>query len=109
MQAEQQAVLEERDGLRLKLKRAQEVSSMLEKQQGSHNGGTSNPAAEARLVELTRKVAVFEVNEAALSRRFIAQAEQLKIEQEAKQRIEADFVEMEVRASVVMKAFSFRA
>jgi hypothetical protein len=66
------------------------------------DGGGIGSGNEARVVELTRKVAVFEVNEAMLSRRYIAQAEQLKIESEAKNRIEADFVEMEVIPDFVM-------
>ena len=55
-----------------------------------------SPVVEERLVELTRKVAVLEVNEAVLSRRYMAQADQLKVEQEAKHRVETDFIEMEV-------------
>lgn len=88
--------MEERDGLKLKLKRAHEVSNMLD----NKDGGVVGAGTEARLVELTRKVAVFEVNEAMLSRRFISQAEQLKIESEARNRIELDFVEMEVSVFV---------
>jgi hypothetical protein len=99
LEAEHQSLLEERDGLRLKLKRTQEVTQLLERQDG---GGGSEAVLEGRVIELTRKVAVFEVNEAVLSRRFIAQSEQLKAEQESRQRVEADFVEMEVSVITIL-------
>lgn len=51
--------------------------------------------ADSKYKECSRKLAVYEVNEAILARKFQALTEQLKEEQTLRQRVEEDFVEME--------------
>jgi hypothetical protein len=77
-------LLYERDDLKLKLKRISESMEPLSPQD-----------ADTKCKELTRKLAVYEVNEAILARKFSTLSEQLKEEQTIRQRVEEDFVEME--------------
>ena len=77
----------ERDDLRLKLRRMTDMAQLLQ---------SENPTAlTSTLTDLTRKVTIYEVNEAVLSRKFIAQSEQLTQEQQTRQALESDFIEME--------------
>ncbi len=78
---------EERDDSRLKLRRMQEMADLLQREDKS--------AIEAKLAEQTRKITVYEVNEAILSRKYVAQSDQLAQEMAAKAALEHDFVEME--------------
>lgn len=81
------ALNDERDDLRLKLRRMQDMAELLQKEDKESIG--------LQLTDLTRKVTIYEVNEAVLSRKYIAQSEQLQQEQAARQLLEGDFVEME--------------
>lgn len=81
------ALNEERDDLRLKLRRMQDMAELLQRE--------DKEAIGLQLTDLTRKVTIYEVNEAVLSRKYIAQSEQLQQEQSARQQLEHDFVEME--------------
>lgn len=85
--ADSLALHAERDDLKLRLKRTQESLDVLQREDKS--------SVEAKLAELSRKVIVYEVNETVLSRKFVSQSEQLVLEQQIRQRLEADFVEME--------------
>ncbi len=78
---------DERDDLKLKLQRMQDVLNHVKKEDPD--------SLEARLVEATRKVAVYEINEAVLSRKFISQTEILDAEKEKSNKYEQEFVEME--------------
>lgn len=57
--------------------------------------GEDPTATAQQLTDLTRRVTIYEVNEAVLSRKYIAQSEQLAQEQTHRQGLERDFVEME--------------
>lgn len=87
MKSEAAVLLEQRDDLNLKLRRMQDMAELLQREDPE--------LVQLKLNELTRKVTILEVNEAVLSRKFIAQSEQLKQEQSARLRLENDFVEME--------------
>ena len=75
------------DDLTLKVKRFQ---ALIE-----HSNNEDPAALEARLLEATRKLTVYEVNESILSRRYAAKAEQCEHEACERARIESNFVEME--------------
>lgn len=77
----------ERDDLKLKLSRLSDLHSLL-KSEDQH-------AIEQRLIETTRKLTIYEVNETILSRKYIAQSEQLTAVEVVKTQLESDFVEME--------------
>lgn len=82
-----QALLHERDDLKLKLKRSSELTDHMKK---------GDPEAlENKLVEATRKMAILETNESVLSRRYTSLQEISEEEREQRQKLEADFVEME--------------
>jgi hypothetical protein len=81
------ALRTERDDLKLRLKRTQETLDILQKE--------DKASIEAKILELNRKVIIYEVNEAVLSRKFVSQSEHLILEQQTRQRLESDFVEME--------------
>jgi chromosome segregation ATPase len=87
LKKEHVALNEERDDLRLKLRRMQDMAELLQREDKESIG--------LQLTDLTRKVTIYEVNEAVLSRKYIAQSEQLQQEQIARQHLESDFVEME--------------
>lgn len=77
----------ERDDLRLKLRRAEETIALLQKEDPD--------SIESKLRELSRKLAVYEVNEAVLSRRYTAQKEQLESELQRRQELELEGVNIE--------------
>ena len=78
---------DDNDDLKLKLKNQQDILLKIK---------TEDPEAlEAKLVDLTRKVAVYEINETKLSRKYTSQAEMLQTEREQRQKLEAEFVDME--------------
>lgn len=77
----------ERDDLQLKVRRMQEVTSHLNREDPK--------SIEDKLMEVSRKLTIYEVNEAILARKYTSQAEQLANEQQTRERIEANFVEME--------------
>ena len=81
------ALNEERDDLRLKLRRMQDMAELLQRD--------NQDSIHLKLAELTRKVTIYEVNEAVLSRKYIAQSEQLQQEVTTRLSLETDFVEME--------------
>ena len=82
-----QTLLYERDDLKLKLKRSSELTDHMKK---------GDPEAlENKLVEATRKMAVLETNESVLSRKYCSLQEIADKEREERQKLEADFVEME--------------
>lgn len=85
--SELKGLLEDRDDLRLKLRRMHELSESLKQSDAT--------SMQAKISELTRKVTIYEVNEAVLSRKYTSQAEQLQLETEKMQRLQVDFVEME--------------
>jgi hypothetical protein len=87
LKKEHAALNDERDDLRLKLRRMQDMADLLQRE--------DRDAIGIKLTELTRKVTIYEVNEAVLSRKYIAQSEQLQQEQTTRQQLENDFVEME--------------
>ncbi|CAE7662794.1 cep290, partial [Symbiodinium microadriaticum] len=96
MKTETTALIAERDNLALKLKRVEEAIDMIsaETNKGGDTAGTI-ARLEDKIKEYTRKVTVYEVNEAVLSRKFMALSEQMAEEQSLRARVEADFVEME--------------
>eukprot|EP00981_Chlorochromonas_danica_P012527 scaffold5121_cov223-Ochromonas_danica.AAC.5 len=77
----------ERDDMRLKLKRAEEMTSLLQRQ--------DHEAIEWKMTDLQRKVVIYEVNESILSRKYISLSEQLDVESRKRQQLEVDFAEME--------------
>lgn len=81
------ALNEERDDLRLKLRRMQDMAELLQRD--------NQDSIHLKLAELTRKVTIYEVNEAVLSRKYIAQSEQLQQDVATRLSLETDFVEME--------------
>ena len=78
---------DERNDLKLKLQRMQDVLSHVKKEDPE--------SLEAKLVESTRKVAVYEINEAVLSRKYVSQTEMLDAEREKCNKLEREFVDME--------------
>jgi len=80
------ALHNERDDLQLKVRRMQEMVA---------NTGGDPKSVEDKLMEVSRKLTVYEVNEAVLARKYTSQAEQLANEQQTRERLEANFVEME--------------
>ena len=89
-------LIAERDNLALKLKRVEEAIDVITAET-NRGGDSANTIAglENKIKEYSRKVTVYEVNEAVLSRKFIALSEQMTEEQNLRARVEADFVEME--------------
>jgi chromosome segregation ATPase len=87
LKKEHASLNEERDDLRLKLRRMQDMAELLQREDKESIG--------LQLTDLTRKVTIYEVNEAVLSRKYIAQSEQLQQEQAARQQLQTDFAEME--------------
>ena len=81
------ALLNERDDLKLKLKRSQELTD--------HMKNSDPEAIENKLVEATRKMAVLEINEKILSRKYTSLQEMSENERKEKDKLESDFVEME--------------
>jgi hypothetical protein len=77
----------QRDDLKLKLKKTQDLMDAFQRE--------DKDALEAKLIELTRKTSIYEVNEAILRRKFKSQDEQLKHEQESFETLQVEFVEME--------------
>jgi len=80
-------LIEERDNLKLKVQRFDEMLNQLKKEDSA--------SIETKCAELNRKVTIYEVNEAVLSRKFIAQQEQIQNDLELRQQLEYDFAEME--------------
>ncbi|CAM9748610.1 unnamed protein product, partial [Scytosiphon promiscuus] len=79
---------EERDALAVRARRLEEVLNV-------EDEAAEDPTAPHRaLRDLSRKVTVFEVNEAVMARRYASVKEQLQMESEAKDASERDFVEM---------------
>jgi hypothetical protein len=87
VRADLSTVLNERDDLRLRLRRTEETLTLLQREDAE--------AVEIKVRELTRRVTVHEVNEAILSRRFIAQAEQLECELQRRLDMQRDLAEVE--------------
>jgi chromosome segregation ATPase len=84
-------LMEERDGLAIKVKN---MSSLLSVEAAAASGDDLG-APQRALRDLSRRVMVHEVNEAVLSRRYTSMQEQLRLESAARQRAESDMVEME--------------
>ena len=63
LEGENKTLNEERDNLRLKLRRFQETNQLLQNEE--------DEAIQTKLTELTRKVTIYEVNESILSRKFV--------------------------------------
>ncbi|CAM9519595.1 unnamed protein product, partial [Hapterophycus canaliculatus] len=85
---ELQRLREERDALAVRARRLEEVLNV-------EDEAAEDPTAPHRaLRELSRKVTVFEVNEAVMARRYASVKEQLQMESEAKAASERDFLEM---------------
>ncbi len=80
-------LIEERDNLKLKVQRFDDMLNQLKKEDSA--------SIETKCAELNRKVTIYEVNEAVLSRKFIAQQEQIQSDLELRQQLEYDFAEME--------------
>jgi centrosomal protein CEP290 len=81
------ALLNERDDLKLKLKRSAELTDHMKK--------ADPDALENKLVEATRRMAILETNESVLSRRYTSLQELSDDERAQRSKLEADFVEME--------------
>ena len=96
MKKETTVLIAERDDLSLKLKRVEEAIDMIsaETNRAGDSAGTI-ARLEDKIKEYSRKVTVYEVNEAVLSRKFMALSEQMTDEQSLRTRLEGDFVEME--------------
>lgn len=96
MKKETAVLIAERDDLSLKLKRVEEAIDMIsaETNRAGDSAGTI-ARLEDKIKEYSRKVTVYEVNEAVLSRKFMALSEQMTDEQSLRTRLEGDFVEME--------------
>ncbi|CAM9286438.1 unnamed protein product, partial [Ectocarpus fasciculatus] len=84
---ELQTMIGERDDSRLKLKRTQETIELMQREDPSE--------LESKLREYSKKISVFEVNEAMLARRYTALSEQLNEESAMRRSLEAEFCEME--------------
>jgi chromosome segregation ATPase len=82
-----QALLHERDDLKLKLKRSAELTEHMKK--------ADPEAIENKCIEATRKMAILETNESVLSRKYTSLQEISEEERAFRQKLEADFVEME--------------
>jgi hypothetical protein len=96
MKKETEALIAERDNLSLKLRRVEEAIDMISAETNKAGNGAGTVARlEDKIKEYSRKVTVYEVNEAVLSRKFMALSEQMQEEQNLRTRLEADFVEME--------------
>ena len=80
-------LIEERDNLKLKVQRFDDMLNQLKKEDSA--------SIETKCAELNRKVTIYEVNEAVLSRKFVAQQEQIQGDLELRQQLEYDFAEME--------------
>jgi hypothetical protein len=78
---------QERDDLKLKLKRVQEVIDLIQRD--------DKELIEAKLGELNRKVIIYEANEAILSRKYISMNEFFINERKRKSQLELEFIEME--------------
>jgi hypothetical protein len=85
--SENKSLIEKLESFRLKLSDVEKLNAVLQKE--------DQDCMEAKLTELSRKVTIYEVNEATLTRKFIAQSEQLDQEHKDNQTLEADFAEME--------------
>lgn len=85
--AEASSIAAERDGLKLKLRRVEETIDLMQREDPSE--------LEAKLREYSKKIAILEVNESVLSRRYTSISEQLSEEQATKRNIQTDFAEME--------------
>ena len=83
----EKTLTDERNDLKLKLQRMQDVLAHVKKEDPE--------SLEAKLVEATRKTAVYEINEAVLSRKYVSQSEMLEAEREKCNKYEQEFVEME--------------
>jgi len=94
MKKETSSLISERDDLSLKLKRAEETVDLLDREDKGDEATTMR-RLEEKIKEYSRKVTVYEVNEAVLSRKFLAMSEQMTEEQTIRKRLESDFVEME--------------
>lgn len=81
------ALHNERDDLALKVKRMQEMIAVTRSEDPK--------TIEDKLMEVSRKLTVYEVNESILARKYTSQAEQLASEQQTRERLEDNFVEME--------------
>eukprot|EP00903_Cladosiphon_okamuranus_P020140 g18493.t1 len=85
---EAEGLREERDALAIRARRLEEVLQV-------EDEAAEDPTAPHRaLRELSRKVTVFEVNEAVMARRYASVKEQLQMESEARAASERDFAEM---------------
>lgn len=84
---ELQTIIGERDDAKLKLKRTQETIDLMQREDPSE--------LESKLRDYSKKISVFEVNEAILSRRYTALSEQLNEESAMRRSLEAEFCEME--------------
>jgi hypothetical protein len=87
LRRELKEVAADRDDTRLKLKRSQETVTLMQREDPSE--------LEAKLREYSKKLAILEVNEVVLSRRYTALSEQLEEEQIKRRGLEVDFCEME--------------
>lgn len=88
---ENKALIEERNDLKLRLNRLQDMINILQNENESSNSAN----LEAKLNELTRKIIMYEVNESILTRKYISLEENLKQEIYKKNDIIKDFIEME--------------
>jgi chromosome segregation ATPase len=86
---ENKVLLNERDDLKLKLKRTQDILNLLQKNE------TNKDSLELKLIELTRKITIYEVNENILSRKYISLNEILEVETKRRLELQNDFIEME--------------
>ena len=87
LRSENASASAERDDLRLRIRRAEETIALLEKEDSN--------TIEVKLRELSRKLAIYEVNEAVLARRYTAQKEQLQLELRRREDIELEKVQLE--------------
>jgi hypothetical protein len=94
----------ERDDIQLQLRRVEETLDLLnsvdnaqdEDTNGNGNGSqTTLLKLETKLKQYTRKLTIYEVNEAILSRKYHTLSEQYLNEHQIRKAIETDFVEME--------------
>jgi len=83
----EKTLTDERNDLKLKLQRMQDVLAHVKKEDPE--------ALESKYTEASRKCAVYEINEAVLSRKYVSQSEMLDAEREKCNKYEREFVEME--------------
>lgn len=94
------SLLSERDDIQLQLKRVEETLDILNSVEKEEEGAPGDPhnmiqKLENKLKQYTRKLTVYEVNEAILTRKYHTLSEQYLNEHQIRKAIETDFIEME--------------